>query len=868
MIGKVISHFKILVKLGEGGMGVVYKAHDNKLNRTVALKFLPSSRTANETDKARFLQEAQAAGAINHANVCVIYDIIEHEDQQMIVMEYVEGVTLSEKIKSGPLELKTVIDYAMQIGEGLKAAHAKGIVHRDIKSSNIMVTDTNQIKVMDFGLAKLRGSTKLTKTTSTIGTLAYMSPEHLQNKDIDARTDIFSFGVVLYEMLTGELPFKGDYDSALMYSIVNDEPEPVSKFRSDVSSEFMHIMNRVLEKDPEDRYLSVKDMLVELKRVKRDSDRVVKRAVPPAPDGEVAEQKPTEKVAEKKSKRWVMPVSIFSILILTVGIVLVVKPFSKTTMLPMRTVPFTSSPGDESEPAFSPDGNQIAFRWKKEGSEYYNLYVKIIGTVESDRITDYQGNDSSPVWSPDGKSLAFIRSSEGVEYIYKVPARGGSERKLIDKPWDRIRNLCWTMDNKFIVLSARESNDSPYCIYRIALETMEIKKITSPPKQYSGDSRCAVSSNNKQIAFLRDMSTYAGDIYVVPIGGGMPEPVTSLNSWIRGLTWRNNREIIFSSDHAGIHNLWKLSTSEKIVEQVASSSSWLLNPTISNQGNHLAYEERNWDTNIHQVDLLQKIRSDPTIINPSTHVDAAAQFSPDGNQITFMSNRSGSWEIWVCDKEGNNSTSLTNFGGPLTGTPKWSPDGRMVAFDSRYEGQVDVFVANVEGGSPKRITFSESGDRVPCWSADGRWIYFASDRNEKNQIWKISATGGDAVQVTSGGGFAPQVSFDGDWIYYTRSRTSEIWKIPSEGGSEIMVSNVVVHWSIWDLTKEGIYHFYNVDKIVKLGFLDFSTGLVEEILDIGEERVSAPEISPNGRWLIYEQEDQSNRDIVIVENFR
>ncbi|OVE79514.1 hypothetical protein BVY01_02300, partial [bacterium I07] len=259
MIGKVISHFKILEKLGEGGMGVVYKAHDTKLDRTVALKFLPSHITANETDKARFLQEAKAAAALNHSNVCTIHEIREHENQQFIVMEYVEGVTLSEKIKSGPLELKTVIDYAMQIGEGLKAAHAKGIVHRDIKSSNIMVTEANQIKVMDFGLAKLRGSTKLTKTTSTIGTLAYMSPEHLQNKDIDARTDIFSYGVVLYEMLTGELPFKGDYDSALMYSIVNDDPEPVSKFRSDLSSEFMHIMNRVLEKDPEDRYQYVKD---------------------------------------------------------------------------------------------------------------------------------------------------------------------------------------------------------------------------------------------------------------------------------------------------------------------------------------------------------------------------------------------------------------------------------------------------------------------------------------------------------------------------------------------------------------------------------------------------------------------------------
>ena len=259
MIGKTFSHYKILEKLGEGGMGVVYKAQDTKLDRIVALKFLPSHLNKSDTDIERFLQEAKAAAALNHPNVCTIHEIHDEGENPFIVMEYVQGLTLSEKIKVERFKIKDTIDYAIQIAEALKTAHSKGIIHRDIKSENIMVTETDQVKVMDFGLAKLRGSIKLTKSSSTVGTLAYMAPENIQGQEIDARTDIFSFGVVLYEMLTGQLPFKGDYESAMMYAILNEEPEPIQQYRSDLSSEFLHVLNRALEKNPDERYQSVNE---------------------------------------------------------------------------------------------------------------------------------------------------------------------------------------------------------------------------------------------------------------------------------------------------------------------------------------------------------------------------------------------------------------------------------------------------------------------------------------------------------------------------------------------------------------------------------------------------------------------------------
>ena len=274
MIGKTFSHYKITEKLGEGGMGVVYRAHDTKLNREVALKFLPPGLAAEDTDRERFLREARAAAALNHPNVCVIYEIDDSSENPFIAMELIEGITLRKLLREGPLETEKVIDYSFQIAEALNAAHQKGIVHRDIKSENIMVTASGQIKVTDFGLAKIRGAAGITRSSSTLGTIAYMPPEHLKGEQVDARADIFSFGVLLYEMLAGRLPFSGEYDSAMIYSILNEEPEPVQKYRPDISSEMLHLLGRTLEKDPGQRYQSTADMIIDLKRMKRDTGSV------------------------------------------------------------------------------------------------------------------------------------------------------------------------------------------------------------------------------------------------------------------------------------------------------------------------------------------------------------------------------------------------------------------------------------------------------------------------------------------------------------------------------------------------------------------------------------------------------------------
>ena len=278
MIGKQISHYEILEKLGEGGMGVVYKAHDTKLDRTVALKFLPKHVGADDTEKQRFLNEAKAASALDHTNICSIHAVEEDEDGNIfIVMAFYEGMSLKEKIEQGPLSLKDAAQYSIQIATGLQEAHEKGIVHRDLKPANIFITNKDQVKIIDFGLAKAAQRTMLTKSGTTLGTVPYMSPEQAQGSTVDHRTDIWSLGVVMYEMVTGQLPFKSEYDTALVYSIVNEDPEQVTGLRSGVPMELERIINKCLEKDAGDRYQHVDELIVDLRKVERKLSSGIRR---------------------------------------------------------------------------------------------------------------------------------------------------------------------------------------------------------------------------------------------------------------------------------------------------------------------------------------------------------------------------------------------------------------------------------------------------------------------------------------------------------------------------------------------------------------------------------------------------------------
>ena len=345
MIGKTISHYKILEKLGEGGMGDVYKAEDTNLDRIVALKFLPMEMTRDKDMKTRFIHEAKAASALDHPNICTVFEVGETEEGQLFIsMGYYEGETVEEKIKHNPLEIDEALDITIQVAQGLDKAHKKKIIHRDIKSANIIITKDGTVKIVDFGLAKLAGQTRVTKDGSTLGTAVYMSPEQTLGKEVDLRTDIWSLGVVLYEMLTGLIPFKGDYEQAVVYSIMNEEQKPPTSLRTGVPMELERLVNKALAKDPNERYQHLDEFIVDLKHVKKEPEKEKTEAqVPPPPT--LADQIPA----------WKKPIPIVVsafVLIVMVGVLLnsifnnpepeVVPVIPQINLKSIAVLPFTS----------------------------------------------------------------------------------------------------------------------------------------------------------------------------------------------------------------------------------------------------------------------------------------------------------------------------------------------------------------------------------------------------------------------------------------------------------------------------------------------------------------------------------------------
>jgi len=374
MIGKTISHYRIVEKLGEGGMGIVYRAHDTSLDRDVALKFLPQYLTSNANEKERFRHEARAASALSHPNITTIHEIGEHEGQLFITMEFVEGRTLKELVESEPPFIKKAIEIAIQVAEGLAAAHEKGIVHRDIKSENIMHTPKGQAKIMDFGLAKVKGATKLTKAGSTLGTAAYMSPEQAEGEEVDHRSDIFSFGVVLYELLTGKLPFRGEHQAALVYAIVNEEAPPLARFNEKASEDLQRIVSKALAKDRDERYQHADDMLADLRRERKALDyaKTAHVRLAPAPGAGAAQPvagpppraaKPTPPGPAAKPRGNLLRILIpAAIVVAAVIVIVLIDPFNfqvglrKTVAQDKKSVavlPFTNMSGNKEDEFFS-----------------------------------------------------------------------------------------------------------------------------------------------------------------------------------------------------------------------------------------------------------------------------------------------------------------------------------------------------------------------------------------------------------------------------------------------------------------------------------------------------------------------------------
>jgi eukaryotic-like serine/threonine-protein kinase len=700
LLGQSVGHYVIREHFGGGGMGVIYKAEDVRLERLVALKFLPPELTRDPVAKARFHQEARAASALEHPNICTIFEVNETEDGQLyLAMPAYDGEILKKKIERGPLPVSEAIDIAIQVGQGLAKAHRQGIIHRDIKPANVIVTDDGVVKILDFGLAKLAGAAGLTRAGFCLGTPSYMSPEQARG-EVDPRTDLWSLGVVLYEMVAGRPPFRADTDQGIIYALLTEEPEPLRKLRPEAPPELEDVLRGMLAKSPEARYPNLDAVLLDLRQLASVTSTFtrVSMRMPPL-----------------RRPWWRAPaVAGLAALALVAALLLAramgwigigPKPLQRTNE------PLTDLEGFETHPSLSPDGSFFLFVKESEGDQ--DIFWQRVGGGNPRNLTeDSPADDGQPAVSPDGQRIAF-RSERAGGGLYLMGSTGESVVRLTGEGHDPA----WSPDGKWIVYATEGIIDPRRrSIHRSDLWRVRVADSTREQIAMAEDAvQPSWSPNGHRIAFwgLR-AGTGTRMIWTIPAGGGEAVAVTDGRSIDWNPVWSPDGSFLyFVSDRSRSMTLWRVPIDERSgqprgePQDLTTPAAWSGFLSIARDGRQIAYATRDGKAN------LERVAFDPVAGRVSGVPEAVTQ---------------GSRLVRFADA---------------------SPDGKWIVYDTALP-QEDLFVIGTDGQHLRQLTEDPERDRVPRWSPDGQRILFYSDRGgEGYQAWSIRADGGDRRQLTA-----------------------------------------------------------------------------------------------------------------------
>jgi serine/threonine protein kinase len=870
MIDQTIGHYKILEKLGEGGMGVVYKAQDLKLDRLVALKFLPSHVSINEETKARFMQEAKAAAALNHANICTIHGVEEDAGQMFIVMEYVDGGTLRERIPFP--KINEAISIAIQIAEALQEAHAKGIVHRDIKADNIMLTSKGQAKVMDFGLAKLKGSLKLTRTSSTVGTLGYMAPEQIQGGEVDHRSDIFSFGVLLFEMLTGRLPFRGEHEAAMVYSIVNEEPEPIQNFVPAVSPEIAHTISKALEKDPDNRYQSMQDLIVDLKRSKRDTGRVSRpTSTIPSQQFEVMEPASEGKRPSHGILRLLGFGAVPVLLIIVAYFVFFRSGVELNGAMRFRQlqIPFTQV----SYPSLSADGNWTAFAAADRNGKW-DVYYMHTREGEVKRVT----NDSSffvqqmADISPDGSRIVYNRPNLPERRLdaVVVSVLGGSTKVVA--PGAQLQR--WRPDGEKIgYIHLRNPQNPVYTFWTVNPDGSDNKLEFADTAGLAGRFSFCWSPDGKSIAWLRTFKGAYQEIIIRNLADGKEKQITSEKANIDDVCWLRNGMILYSSNKNGNSNIWMIPEDGGPSQQVTKGTTTDLGISASAGGNTVLYYQQQQIGKIWIGDFKSKVGTQITFDDRGIE---AACIDPSGSTLAFTMNAKNDNmtpgnELFLTDRHGANRQQVTN-GAHTLGSVRWSPDGKRIAYvEHKLNEPSDstqlVLLDASNPNSPQPVLGNVMGFQ---WIDDAT-ILVRLQNATQNSLLDISTKSltpvyedsSNAIPINGGKLIFIQDSRKGTAGLYLRPanyRTNPDKYPPRKAISDEMLRSL-----IWGNVVDP--YFYMRDRNNRLFRKNLVTGVVEDLSGSypGLDVLSSAVVSTNNKEFVYVVH-QNNGKLILIEN--
>lgn len=864
LVGKMLNHYRVTAVLGVGGMGEVYLAEDTKLGRKTALKILPPQFSSDAERKARFEQEARAASALNHPNIITIYSIEKAENLDFIATELVEGKTLREQMHEKPFSAEETVEIALQITSALEAAHSVGIIHRDIKPANIMIRRDGYVKILDFGLAKLTMSgvdsagfdtREQTAPNRVMGTINYMSPEQALGEKLDSRTDIFSLGVVLYEMLSGVQPFAGVSDAAVYNATINKNPPSLLETNSAIPKALDEIIKHTIEKKREDRYQTVSDLSRDLQTLKQN-------LAPKLSFGNIG-------AAERKAKSAKI---FFALAGAAVLISIALFYWFSNRSLPedkpvevrnLNYTQMTSQSGEETYPSLSPDGKTIIYASRESGN--WDIYFQRVGGTNAVNLTkDSQANDTQPVFSPNGEQIAFYSERMGGG-IFLMGATGESVRRVTDAGF----HPSWSPDGKEIVYSTANfpeptdrSADGKLMIINIATgEKREVAKTETDAVQPSW------SPTGVRIAYWSLNAASERDIKTVSVNGGEPVSVTNDAYLDWNPVWSpDGKYLYFSSNRGGSMNFWRVAIDEatgKVLgqpESITTPSLFSQHLTFSRDGKLFAFVQVNKSANIVEYGFnpaTEKIVGKPIEITQGAKIDRNPDVSPDGEFIAFDAIRDKQEDLFVMRRDGSGIRQLTNDIYKDRG-PRWSPDSTKLAFYSNRSGRYEGWTINADGSNLQQIT-KTTDDKymlMHLWSPDGKNLLgnfsegfpliIESDKNFSEQTPQ----------------FLPKIENSEDWImvisWSLDGKQLAAMRVGNNPNTEGILIYDIASQKYTDLTDYGETPiwlndnrrliFFDTDKVFTI---DSVTKKAKEILSVAPNNLQNMTLSPDNRSIYF-----------------